>query len=56
VLVPGTPVVIRAGALMGMRGVVISTASGNRFVIRVNFIQQGASIVLEGSLLEQAQD
>jgi transcriptional antiterminator RfaH len=46
-LVPGATVEIHAGPLAGLRGKVIRAASGNRFVVEVNFIQQGASVVLD---------
>jgi transcriptional antiterminator RfaH len=47
-LIPGTMVEILTGPLMGLRGKVLRTASGNRFVVQVDFIQRGASVVLEG--------
>lgn len=53
VLVPGTRVEICSGPLMGMRGEILKTASGNRFLVKVNFIQRGASVLLEGAALEQ---
>jgi transcription antitermination factor NusG len=46
-LAPGTPVEITTGPLAGLRGTVIKTASGRRFVVRVDFIHQGASVLLE---------
>jgi hypothetical protein len=50
-LAPGTPVEITTGPLAGLYGTVVRTASGRRFVVRVDFIQQGASIVLEDCAL-----
>jgi transcriptional antiterminator RfaH len=47
-LVPGVTVEIRSGPLTGLRGKVLKTSSGQRFVVQVDFIQQGASVVLEG--------
>jgi transcription antitermination factor NusG len=47
-LLPGTPVEIVSGPLCGLRGEVIRTASGQRFLVRVDFIQQGASVLLDG--------
>jgi transcriptional antiterminator RfaH len=52
-LVPGTPVTIREGPLMGLQGIILRSASGDRFVVQVNFIQQGASVLLDGHLLER---
>jgi transcriptional antiterminator RfaH len=46
-LSPGTPVEIRTGPLAGLKGKVLKTASGRRFVVQVDFIQQGASVLLE---------
>jgi transcription antitermination factor NusG len=46
-LAPGTPVEIRSGPLAGLRGKVIRSASGHRFVVQVNFIQEGASVLLD---------
>jgi transcriptional antiterminator RfaH len=47
-LLPGTIVTIRNGPLTGLRGTILRTASGNRFVVRVDFIQRGASVLLDG--------
>jgi len=46
-LAPGTPVEITTGPLAGLCGTVIRTTSGRRFVVRVDFIHQGASVLLE---------
>jgi transcriptional antiterminator RfaH len=46
-LAPGTPVEITTGPLAGLFGTVIRTESGRRFVVRVDFIHQGASVLLE---------
>lgn len=46
-LAPGTPVEITTGPLAGLCGTVVKTASGRRFVVRVDFIHQGASVLLE---------
>jgi transcriptional antiterminator RfaH len=51
-LAPGTTVVVRTGPLAGLRGKVVKTVSGRRFVVQVDFIQQGASIVFEDCVLE----
>jgi transcriptional antiterminator RfaH len=50
-LAPGTPVEITTGPLAGLSGTVIRTVSGRRFVVRVDFIQQGASVLLEDCAL-----
>jgi transcription antitermination factor NusG len=50
-LTPGTPVQIREGPLMGLRGIIAKSVSGNRFVVTVDFIQRGASVVLSDSVL-----
>jgi transcription antitermination factor NusG len=46
-LVPGTAVEVINGPLMGLTGTILRAASGNRFVVRVNFIQQGASVLID---------
>ncbi len=44
---PGMPVEIRNGPLAGLRGKIIRRASGDRFVVQIDFIQKGASVLLE---------
>jgi Transcription termination factor nusG len=46
-LVPGTPVEVVNGPLSGVTGTILRHASGNRFVVRVDFIQQGASVLID---------
>jgi transcriptional antiterminator RfaH len=46
-LTPGALVEIRTGPLAGLTGTILRTASGRRFVVRVDFIQQGASVLLD---------
>ena len=46
-LAPGTVVDIRTGPLAGLRGKILKNATGRRFVVEVDFIQRGASIVLD---------
>ncbi|HZY89188.1 MAG TPA: transcription termination/antitermination NusG family protein [Gemmataceae bacterium] len=46
-LAPGATVEVRSGPLAGLRGRIIRGASGRRFVVRVDFIQQGASVLLD---------
>ncbi len=53
-LVPGAPVEIRSGPLAGLRGVIVRSVSGNRFIVQVDFIQRGASVLLEDHMLEAA--
>jgi transcription antitermination factor NusG len=50
-LAPGTPVEITTGPLAGLCGTVVRSGSGRRFVVRVDFIHQGASVVLEDCAL-----
>jgi transcriptional antiterminator RfaH len=50
-LAPGTPVEITTGPLAGLCGTVVRTASGRRFVVSVDFIQQGACVLLEDCTL-----
>jgi transcription antitermination factor NusG len=50
-LAPGTPVEITTGPLAGLSGTIVRTVSGRRFVVRVDFIQQGASVLLEDCAL-----
>ena len=55
-LAPGTPVEILSGPLAGLRGVVTNTVSGRRLWIRVNFIEQGASVLLDDCSLAPISD
>lgn len=50
-LVPGVAVEIHSGPLAGLRGVVERTASGHRLWVRVNFLQRGASVLLDDCVL-----
>jgi transcriptional antiterminator RfaH len=52
-LAPGVPVTIRSGPLAGLEGKIIRSASGRRFVVEVDFIQKGASVVLDDCALER---
>ena len=47
-LEPGTPVTLRAGPLAGMSGTIISRANGFTFVVKVDFIQQGIGVTVDG--------
>jgi len=48
---PGMAVEIRSGALAGLRGTILRTATGRRLVVQVNFIQRGASVELDDFML-----
>jgi transcription antitermination factor NusG len=50
-LLPGATVEIRSGALAGLRGTIIQSVSGRRFLVRVDFIQRGASVLLDDAVL-----
>jgi transcriptional antiterminator RfaH len=50
-LAPGTPVEITTGPLAGLCGTVVRSGSARRFVVRVDFIHQGASVLLEDCAL-----
>ncbi len=52
-LVPGATVQIKSGPLAGLRGVILRTATGRRFVVQVDFIQRGASVMLDDYTLER---
>jgi transcriptional antiterminator RfaH len=47
----GTFVTIRTGPLAGMTGIVLRAASGYKFVVRVDLIQRGVSVVVDGATL-----
>jgi transcription antitermination factor NusG len=55
-LEPGVTVEIQSGPLAGLRGKILKTASGRRFVVAVDFIQQGASVLLDDFVLEKVRD
>jgi transcription antitermination factor NusG len=44
---PGQAVEICSGPLTGLRGIILRIAAGRRFVVRVDFIQRGASVELD---------
>lgn len=52
-LQPGARVRIRSGMLEGMEGTVVNRRDEKRFVVAVNFLQQGASVLLEDFEIEQ---
>jgi len=51
-LEPGTPVEVRTGPLAGLQGIVLERASVRRLLVKVDFIQRGASILLDESNLQ----
>jgi len=50
-LYPGKAVTIRTGPLAGLKGKIVREVSRRRFVVQVNFIQQGVSALLEEYML-----
>lgn len=50
-LEPGTAVTVRDGPLTGMTGTVVKAAGGFKFVVRVDFIRQGLSVLVDGVAL-----
>jgi transcriptional antiterminator RfaH len=52
-LQPGMRVRIRGGALAGMEGVVVKRRGGDRLLVAVKFLQQGASAQLEDFEVER---
>lgn len=50
-LEPGVPVEITHGPLTGYRGRVVENKKGLRFVVQLDFIQQGASVAVDGSMV-----
>jgi transcriptional antiterminator RfaH len=50
-LAPGHIVEIRSGPLAGLTGKIVRSASGQRFVVEVDFIQRGAAVLLDGCCL-----
>jgi transcriptional antiterminator RfaH len=55
-LPPGTTVEIQTGPLAGLRGQVISHASGQRLLVKVDFLQRGASVLLHGCTVVPVND
>lgn len=49
---PGAAVEVTHGPLAGLRGTIIRTATGRRFVVQVDFIQRGASVLLDDCVLQ----
>ena len=51
-LTPGRRVRVTCGPMMGLEGTVISRRGASRLLVRVNFLQQGASIAIDDFMLE----
>lgn len=52
-LEPGTRVEIKSGPLTGLRGRVVTAGAGRRFVVEVDFIQRGISVLLNDVRLQR---
>lgn len=50
----GMTVEIRTGPLAGLKGRIVRTAAGRRFVVQVDFIQRGASVELDDFMLAKS--
>jgi transcriptional antiterminator RfaH len=50
-LEPGTVVAVRTGPLAGLTGTVVRAAARARFVVRVDLIDRGVSVVVDGETL-----
>ena len=50
-LKPGMDVEIISGPLNGLRGKVIRNSRGLRFLVQLNFIQEAASVAVDGSMV-----
>jgi transcriptional antiterminator RfaH len=55
-LAPGVFVEIKSGPLAGLKGKIVRTASGGRFVVQVDFIQRGASVLLDDFSLGRVEE
>ncbi len=51
-LMPGRQVRVKAGAMIGLEGTVISRRGDCRLLIVVDFLQQGASVAIDDFMLE----
>jgi transcriptional antiterminator RfaH len=52
-LAPGNRVRVKQGALMGLEGTVLMRRGVTRLLVRVNFLQKGASVEVDDYLLER---
>jgi len=50
---PGNRVRVKQGALMGLEGTVLVRRGVTRLLVRVNFLQKGASVEMDDYLLEK---
>ena len=50
---PGSRVRVKQGALMGLEGTVLVRRGATRLLVRVNFLQKGASVEMDDYLLEK---
>jgi hypothetical protein len=48
---PGSWVEVTHGPLAGLTGQIVRTSSGRKFVVRIDFIQRGASVLLDDYVL-----
>ena len=55
-LEPGQRVVIRSGPLAGLRGQILRAAGKRRFMVEVDFIQAGASVLMDDWVLDPLDD
>jgi transcriptional antiterminator RfaH len=55
-LLPGQLVEIASGPLAGFRGRVVRSASGRRFVVEVDFIRRGASVLCDAMTLRPIEE
>ncbi len=55
-LEPGVPVVIRSGPLAGLRGRILKAAGKRRFMVEIDFIQAGASVLMDDWVLDPVAD
>ncbi len=51
-LAPGRRVRVQYGSLAGLEGTVVTRRGGTRLVVRVDFLQQGASVEIDDFMLE----
>lgn len=55
-LVPGARVEVRGGPLTGLTGTILKTATGRRFIVKVDFIHRGASVLMDEHTLVRVLD
>jgi hypothetical protein len=54
-LAPGDRVRVKQGSLLGLEGTVLTRRGVTRLLVRVNFLQQGASVEMQDFLLERVE-